>query len=47
MKNLGLGLAYNEDPQNDEIHLTVIGAGRAIEPSSETEPEEEAGVVHL
>ena len=41
------GLAYNEDPQNDEIHLTVIGAGRTTEPSSETESEEEADVVQL
>ena len=24
--NVIFGLAYNEDPQNDEIHLTVIGA---------------------
>ena len=41
------GLAYNEDPQDDEIHLTVIGAGRATEPSSEIEREEETGVAQL
>lgn len=41
------GLAYNDNPQNDEIHLTVIGAGRATEPSSEIEREEETGVAQL
>ena len=39
------GLAYNDNPQNDEIHLTVIGAGRAFESSTETKPEEETDIV--
>lgn len=41
------GLAYNDNPQSDEIHLTVIGAGRATESSSEIEQEEETGVIQL
>ena len=41
------GLAYNDNPQSDEIHLTVIGAGRATESSSEIEQEEDTGVIQL
>ena len=41
------GLAYNDNPQNDEIHLTVIGTGRAAGSSSEIEQEEEAGAIQL
>lgn len=41
------GLAYNDNPQNDEIHLTVIGTGCAAESSSESEQEEEAGAIQL